>query len=189
MQMMREIEGVRNLASNVARLMEAGSDPALKKTKGVKVAFQNDYTKKKKTLRSTFIVFFSFFSFFSLSFDFLYDQFSSMRTNRYLPNSISPYSLAFDFIPLAAFDRHCSIFIFPRTVNLLNRPSCIFIGREIARNRFVPSLFFPSLPPLPLSLFPTSFSSSSPFACPKILFLFSPCIELSGFVRSLIARG
>lgn len=30
MQMVREIEGVRNLASNVARLMEAGSDPALK---------------------------------------------------------------------------------------------------------------------------------------------------------------
>lgn len=79
MQMMREIEGVRNLASNVARLMEAGSDPALKKTKGVKVVFQNDYTKKKKTLRSTFIVFFSFFSFFSLSFDFLYGQFSSMN--------------------------------------------------------------------------------------------------------------
>lgn len=48
MQMMREIEGVRNLASNVARLMEAGSYPALKKTKGVKVAFQDDYTKKRR---------------------------------------------------------------------------------------------------------------------------------------------
>lgn len=64
MQMMREIEGVRNLASNVARLMEAGSDPALKKTKGVKVAFQNDYTKKKEDSAFYFHCFLFFFFFF-----------------------------------------------------------------------------------------------------------------------------
>ena len=84
MQMMREIEGVRNLASNVARLMEAGSYPALKKTKGVKVAFQDDYTKKEDSA-------FHFRPLVLFSFDF---QFSSMNTNFQIPFLLPPYSLS-----------------------------------------------------------------------------------------------
>lgn len=93
MQMMREIEGVRNLASNVARLMEAGSYPALKKTKGVKVvAFQDDYTKKEA------------FHFHSLVFPLISSsQFSSMNTNCQIPFLLPPYSLAFDFIRSSLF--------------------------------------------------------------------------------------
>lgn len=86
MQMMREIEDVRNLASNVARLMEAGSYPALKKTKGVKVAFQDDYTKKEDSaFHFRPLVFLLFSSDF---------QFSSMNTNFQIPFLLPPYSLS-----------------------------------------------------------------------------------------------
>lgn len=79
------------------------------------------------------------------------------------------------------FDRHCSIFIFSRTVNLPNRPSCIF---NQFRLLFILSIFAASL-----SLLLVSLPRRHLHARRSFFFLVLASSLVASFVRSSLAAN